>query len=185
MSQEQKLWAAARQEGCSSHFRVVGSSLYKFLNFYLLAFNKKRSWFLLFNCFFSFWRYLIKFLAKLAQNSDVNKMTPSNIAIVLGPNLLWAKNEGWVLSRKLQSRMGWSCRIDRFKSFSKEFSNSQQGTAYLKNASSVLSAHASRSFEAGGFQGCFQELWMVWSPAQLLFLWYWGADPSCLAWFVI
>ncbi|KAM6320221.1 rho GTPase-activating protein 17 isoform 4-T5 [Podargus strigoides] len=39
-------------------------------------------------------RYLIKFLAKLAQNSDVNKMTPSNIAIVLGPNLLWAKNEG-------------------------------------------------------------------------------------------
>ncbi|XP_025941055.1 rho GTPase-activating protein 17 isoform X5 [Apteryx rowi] len=39
-------------------------------------------------------RYLIKFLAKLAQNSDINKMTPSNVAIVLGPNLLWAKNEG-------------------------------------------------------------------------------------------
>ncbi|XP_051488007.1 rho GTPase-activating protein 17 isoform X4 [Apus apus] len=39
-------------------------------------------------------RYLIKFLAKLAQHSDVNKMTPSNVAIVLGPNLLWAKNEG-------------------------------------------------------------------------------------------
>ncbi|XP_061848262.1 rho GTPase-activating protein 17 isoform X4 [Colius striatus] len=39
-------------------------------------------------------RYLIKFLAKLAQNSDVNKMTPSNVAIVLGPNLLWARNEG-------------------------------------------------------------------------------------------
>nr|BAB55203.1 unnamed protein product [Homo sapiens] len=39
-------------------------------------------------------RYLIKFLAKLAQTSDVNKMTPSNIAIVLAPNLLWARNEG-------------------------------------------------------------------------------------------
>uniref|UniRef100_A0A8D0DTT0 Rho GTPase-activating protein 17 n=1 Tax=Salvator merianae TaxID=96440 RepID=A0A8D0DTT0_SALMN len=39
-------------------------------------------------------RYLIKFLAKLAQYSEVNKMTPSNIAIVLGPNLLWAKTEG-------------------------------------------------------------------------------------------
>ncbi|XP_068434892.1 rho GTPase-activating protein 17b isoform X4 [Clinocottus analis] len=39
-------------------------------------------------------RYLVKFLAKLAQNSDVNKMTPSNIAIVLGPNLLWPKMEG-------------------------------------------------------------------------------------------
>ncbi|KAM4598447.1 rho GTPase-activating protein 17b isoform 3-T3 [Polymixia lowei] len=39
-------------------------------------------------------RYLVKFLAKLAQDSDINKMTPSNIAIVLGPNLLWAKTEG-------------------------------------------------------------------------------------------
>uniref|UniRef100_A0A8C6S3J6 Rho GTPase-activating protein 17 n=1 Tax=Neogobius melanostomus TaxID=47308 RepID=A0A8C6S3J6_9GOBI len=33
-------------------------------------------------------RYLVKFLAKLAQDSEANKMTPSNIAIVLGPNLL-------------------------------------------------------------------------------------------------
>ncbi|XP_051905010.1 rho GTPase-activating protein 17b isoform X3 [Hippocampus zosterae] len=39
-------------------------------------------------------RYLVKFLAKLAQDRDVNKMSPSNIAIVLGPNLLWAKTEG-------------------------------------------------------------------------------------------
>ncbi|CAB1338280.1 unnamed protein product [Coregonus sp. 'balchen'] len=39
-------------------------------------------------------RYLVKFLSKLAQDSDVNKMTPSNIAIVLGPNMLWAKTEG-------------------------------------------------------------------------------------------
>ncbi|XP_069764621.1 SH3 domain-binding protein 1-like [Narcine bancroftii] len=39
-------------------------------------------------------RYLIKFLAKLAEYQEVNKMTPSNIAIVLGPNLLWPKNEG-------------------------------------------------------------------------------------------
>ncbi|XP_026771148.1 rho GTPase-activating protein 17a isoform X2 [Pangasianodon hypophthalmus] len=39
-------------------------------------------------------RYLVKFLAKLAQESEINKMTPSNIAIVLGPNLLWPKTEG-------------------------------------------------------------------------------------------
>ncbi|CAB1342342.1 unnamed protein product [Coregonus sp. 'balchen'] len=38
-------------------------------------------------------RYLVKFLAKLAQDSEVNKMTPSNIAIVLGPNLLWTLAE--------------------------------------------------------------------------------------------
>ncbi|XP_008286121.1 rho GTPase-activating protein 17b isoform X2 [Stegastes partitus] len=39
-------------------------------------------------------RYLVKFLAKLAQDSEVNKMTPSNISIVLGPNLLWSNAEG-------------------------------------------------------------------------------------------
>uniref|UniRef100_A0A3Q2PVA4 Rho GTPase-activating protein 17 n=1 Tax=Fundulus heteroclitus TaxID=8078 RepID=A0A3Q2PVA4_FUNHE len=39
-------------------------------------------------------RYLVKFLARLALDSEVNKMTPSNISIVLGPNLLWAKTEG-------------------------------------------------------------------------------------------
>ncbi|KAJ3601728.1 hypothetical protein NHX12_032695, partial [Muraenolepis orangiensis] len=39
-------------------------------------------------------RYLVKFLAKLAQDSDANKMSPSNISIVLGPNLLWPKTEG-------------------------------------------------------------------------------------------
>lgn len=39
-------------------------------------------------------RYLIKFLSKLTEHQDVNKMTPGNIAIVLGPNLLWMNNEG-------------------------------------------------------------------------------------------
>uniref|UniRef100_A0A8C8UEN0 SH3 domain-binding protein 1 n=1 Tax=Peromyscus maniculatus bairdii TaxID=230844 RepID=A0A8C8UEN0_PERMB len=40
-------------------------------------------------------RYLMKFLALLAEEQEVNKMTPSNIAIVLGPNLLWpAEKEG-------------------------------------------------------------------------------------------
>ncbi|XP_072444986.1 SH3 domain-binding protein 1-like [Chiloscyllium punctatum] len=38
-------------------------------------------------------RYLIKFLAKLAEYQEVNKMSPSNIAIVLGPNLLWPRDE--------------------------------------------------------------------------------------------
>ncbi|XP_030019239.1 rho GTPase-activating protein 44-like isoform X3 [Sphaeramia orbicularis] len=39
-------------------------------------------------------KYLIKFLSKLTEYQDVNKMTPGNIAIVLGPNLLWTHNEG-------------------------------------------------------------------------------------------
>ncbi|XP_038598775.1 rho GTPase-activating protein 44 isoform X3 [Tachyglossus aculeatus] len=39
-------------------------------------------------------RYLIKFLAKLSEYQDVNKMTASNIAIVLGPNLLWPQADG-------------------------------------------------------------------------------------------
>ncbi|XP_019743364.1 rho GTPase-activating protein 44-like isoform X5 [Hippocampus comes] len=39
-------------------------------------------------------RYLIKFLSKLTEYQDVNKMTPGNIAIVLGPNLLWTHSDG-------------------------------------------------------------------------------------------
>jgi len=38
-------------------------------------------------------RYLMKFLAKLAENSSVNKMSPSNIAVVMGPNLMWAQGD--------------------------------------------------------------------------------------------
>ncbi|XP_034075611.1 LOW QUALITY PROTEIN: rho GTPase-activating protein 44 [Gymnodraco acuticeps] len=38
-------------------------------------------------------RYLIKFLAKLTDFQDDNKMTPGNQAIVLGPNLLWTHTE--------------------------------------------------------------------------------------------
>ncbi|XP_046721511.1 rho GTPase-activating protein 44 isoform X9 [Silurus meridionalis] len=38
-------------------------------------------------------RYLIKFLYKLTEFQDANKMTPGNIAIVLGPNLLWTHSE--------------------------------------------------------------------------------------------
>ncbi|XP_063078148.1 SH3 domain-binding protein 1 [Engraulis encrasicolus] len=39
-------------------------------------------------------RYLVQFLACLSEYQVVNKMTPSNIAIVLGPNLLWPQKEG-------------------------------------------------------------------------------------------
>ncbi|KAF5906312.1 SH3 domain-binding protein 1-like, partial [Clarias magur] len=39
-------------------------------------------------------RYLIQFLACLSEYQAVNRMTPSNIAIVLGPNLLWPRVEG-------------------------------------------------------------------------------------------
>ncbi|XP_075890840.1 SH3 domain-binding protein 1 isoform X2 [Nelusetta ayraudi] len=39
-------------------------------------------------------RYLVQFLSLLSEEQAVNKMTPSNIAIVLGPNLLWPQVEG-------------------------------------------------------------------------------------------
>uniref|UniRef100_A0A3Q3VZM4 Rho-GAP domain-containing protein n=1 Tax=Mola mola TaxID=94237 RepID=A0A3Q3VZM4_MOLML len=41
-------------------------------------------------------RYLVTFLYLLSEQQAVNKMTPSNIAIVLGPNLLWPRAEGCV-----------------------------------------------------------------------------------------
>lgn len=40
-------------------------------------------------------RYLIKFLGKLSENSEVNKMSASNIAIVIAPNVIWSlEDEG-------------------------------------------------------------------------------------------
>ncbi|KAM9715701.1 SH3 domain-binding protein 1 [Menidia menidia] len=39
-------------------------------------------------------RYLVQFLSLLSEHQAVNKMTPSNVAIVLGPNLLWPRAEG-------------------------------------------------------------------------------------------
>ena len=34
-------------------------------------------------------RYVVKFLARLAESSDVNKMTAANLSIVIAPSLLW------------------------------------------------------------------------------------------------
>ncbi|XP_061612048.1 SH3 domain-binding protein 1 isoform X1 [Phyllopteryx taeniolatus] len=39
-------------------------------------------------------RYLVQFLSLLSEHQAANKMTPGNIAIVLGPNLLWPQAEG-------------------------------------------------------------------------------------------
>ncbi|CAL7940842.1 unnamed protein product [Xylocopa violacea] len=38
-------------------------------------------------------RFLIKFLAVLTKNQDINKMSPQNIAIVIAPNLIWNPQE--------------------------------------------------------------------------------------------
>ena len=39
-------------------------------------------------------QYLIKMLAELTKKSDVNKMTTSNLSIVIGPSLLWKTGGG-------------------------------------------------------------------------------------------
>lgn len=38
-------------------------------------------------------KYLMKFLSKLSEKSQQNKMSTQNIAIVMSPNLLWPQNE--------------------------------------------------------------------------------------------
>ncbi|XP_042369221.1 rho GTPase-activating protein 1 isoform X2 [Plectropomus leopardus] len=43
-------------------------------------------------------RYLITFLAQVSANSEVNKMTNSNLAVVFGPNLLWGRDAAMSLS---------------------------------------------------------------------------------------
>ncbi|KAJ8384141.1 hypothetical protein AAFF_G00208430 [Aldrovandia affinis] len=39
-------------------------------------------------------RYLVQFLSRLSEQQAINRMSPRNIAIVLGPNLLWPRVEG-------------------------------------------------------------------------------------------
>lgn len=57
-------------------------------------------------------RYLIKFLAKLSEYQDSNKMTPGNMAIVLGPNLLWTQTEPYVflLHHRFTKCWAWFAR---------------------------------------------------------------------------
>ncbi|GIY23114.1 hypothetical protein CEXT_108872 [Caerostris extrusa] len=57
-------------------------------------------------------RYLIKFLAKLCQNSEVNKMSIQNIAIVIGPNLLWPPVEESVLGMNMTATNVHSSIVD-------------------------------------------------------------------------
>ncbi|GFY51721.1 rho GTPase-activating protein 44 [Trichonephila inaurata madagascariensis] len=38
-------------------------------------------------------RYVVKFLSKVLENVDINKMSSQNIAIVMAPNLIWSPNE--------------------------------------------------------------------------------------------
>ncbi|XP_015926827.1 rho GTPase-activating protein 44 isoform X2 [Parasteatoda tepidariorum] len=57
-------------------------------------------------------RYLIKFLAKLCQNSNVNKMSIQNIAIVIGPNLLWPPTNDNVLGMNMAATNLHSSIVD-------------------------------------------------------------------------
>lgn len=41
---------------------------------------------------YELFKYLIEFLVKVMECKDLNKMTSSNLAIVFGPNLVWAKH---------------------------------------------------------------------------------------------
>lgn len=43
-------------------------------------------------------RYLITFLVQVSYNSEANKMTNSNLAVVFGPNLLWGQDNAMTLS---------------------------------------------------------------------------------------
>lgn len=39
-------------------------------------------------------RYLMEFLNELSKYADVTKMNVSNLALVIGPNLLWPQADG-------------------------------------------------------------------------------------------
>ncbi len=39
-------------------------------------------------------QYLVKFLSKMLENEKETKMSASNLAIVMGPNMIWSPAEG-------------------------------------------------------------------------------------------
>lgn len=41
---------------------------------------------------YELFKYLIEFIVKVMECKDLNKMTSSNLSIVFGPNLVWAKH---------------------------------------------------------------------------------------------
>lgn len=71
---------------------------YIYFNFHISCVNMSinKSSFFSFHLLFLLIRYLVQFLSLLSEQQAINKMTPSNIAIVLGPNLLWPRAEGYV-----------------------------------------------------------------------------------------
>ncbi|KAG8196175.1 hypothetical protein JTE90_007904 [Oedothorax gibbosus] len=57
-------------------------------------------------------RYLIKFLSRLCQNSDLNKMSIQNVAIVIGPNLIWPPVEECALGMNMTATNLHSSIVD-------------------------------------------------------------------------
>lgn len=53
--------------------------------------------------------YVLDFLAEIAALADRNQMTPSNIAIVMGPNLLRPKHEGDLVANLKETPLMLSC----------------------------------------------------------------------------
>lgn len=69
-------------------------------------------------------KYLITFLVKVVDRSDLNKMTASNLAIVFGPNLLW--------SRQQQASLSSIMHINHFT----EFLLKNQDLLFIKSSTS-------------------------------------------------
>jgi len=42
-------------------------------------------------------KYIISFLSRVMERADLNKMNASNLAVVFGPNLIWAENKSMSL----------------------------------------------------------------------------------------
>lgn len=107
-------------------------------------------------------RYLIKFLAKLASNSEMNKMSPHNLAIVMAPNLIWAPAEDQpvqlghsmtmtnLLSSVLESLISYA---DWFFPGDIEFFVSTPSTPHTPNGPLVFTNVDSHNFFANGTNG--------------------------------
>lgn len=73
------------------------------------------------DAYFKNLRYLIKFFAKLCQNSEMNKMSVQNVAIVIGPNLIWPQVDECALGMNMTATNLHSSIVDTLITYAEWF----------------------------------------------------------------
>ncbi|KAK2709441.1 rho GTPase-activating protein 44-like [Artemia franciscana] len=90
-------------------------------------------------------RYLVRFFSELTNYQDVNKMTPSNIAIVIAPNLIWIPDEDGknALGLNMSLANTYSCILEHLINHCEYFFPGSESMDFYITCSKVVLEQAS------------------------------------------